>query len=290
VRRLVSVALAAVFAAGCGGHGSRLPASLARLYGYDRSTPLGFRDYGVVNHGYPVKIHDVSYASPGDGKVPGFLLVPPGKGPFPAVVLMHGSGGTRVDFLVPAAHFARRGFVALTVTSPFDRPPYPNPPNTLAGMRANERNWAQAIVELRRALDLLAARRDVDGRRLGFVGFSLGAEEGAVLAGVDDRLRAVALLSCGGTLRFVPPLSASLRRRAAPLLAKMEPKDLIRYARAPLLIEDGRFDKVIVRPRLESLIRAAPAPRTVRWYDTGHAVFPTAQKETFAWLAARLRP
>jgi dienelactone hydrolase len=290
VKRVAGVALAAALAAGCGGHGPRLPPSLARLYGYDRSATLAFRDYGVVNQGYPVKIHDVAYASPGDGRVPGFLLVPPGKGPFPAVVFMHGSGGTRVDFVVPAAHFARRGFVALTVTSPFDRPPYSNPPNTLAGMRANERLWAQAIVELRRALDLLVARHDVDRHRLGFVGFSLGAEEGAVLAGVDDRLKAVVLLSGGGTLGFVPPLSPTLRRRSARLLARMEPKNLVPYARARFLIEDGLRDEVISRRRLVSLIRATPAPKTVRWYDTGHAVFPLAQRETFAWLTARLRP
>lgn len=290
MKRVAGVALAAALTAGCGGHGSGVPRSLARLYGYDRSAPLHFRDYGVINRDYPVKIHDVAYASPRDGTVPGFLLVPPGKGPFPAVVFMHGSGGNRVDFLVPAAHFARRGFVALTVTSPWDRPPFPNPPNTFAGVRASKRLWVQAIVELRRALDLLAARHDVDRHRLGFVGFSLGAEEGAALAGVDHRLGAVVLISGGGTLKFVPPLSAAVGRRTAPLLVDTQPKNLIRYARAPLLLEDGRFDEVIDRPRLESLIRAAPSPKTVRWFDTGHTVFPLAQKQTFAWLTARLRP
>src|SRR5205823_2746018 len=79
--------------AGCGGaHRS--------IFSYDRSKPVDLRDQGVVNKHYPIAIHDVSYASPpcqGDGeagdlcksaggRVPAYLVVPPGKGPFPAVI------------------------------------------------------------------------------------------------------------------------------------------------------------------------------------------------------------
>ena len=40
------------------------------------------------------------------------------------------------------------------------------------------------VVAVRRGLDLLAARPDVDPKRLGFLGYSAGARTGALLAGV----------------------------------------------------------------------------------------------------------
>jgi dienelactone hydrolase len=51
----------------------------------------------------------------------------------------------------------------------------------------------QTIVDLRRALDLLAARPDVDAARLAYVAYSLGATMGVRLIGVEPRVRAVVL-------------------------------------------------------------------------------------------------
>ena len=55
-------------------------------FAYDATAPLHYVDRGVVNHGYPIKVHDVSFTSAGR-RVDGLLAVPPGKGPFPAVAL-----------------------------------------------------------------------------------------------------------------------------------------------------------------------------------------------------------
>ena len=75
---------------------------------YDASAPLHYVDRGVVNHGYPIAVHDVSFTSSGK-RVDAMLAVPPGKGPFPAVVYLHGTGGDRTELLVPATWMAARG-------------------------------------------------------------------------------------------------------------------------------------------------------------------------------------
>ena len=54
------------------------------------------------------------------------------------------------------------------------------------------------VVNARRALDVLAARPDVDPKRLGVVGFSLGAQTAAILAGDEPRLKAVGIMSGRG--------------------------------------------------------------------------------------------
>ena len=47
-----------------------------------------FREVGVEQRG-DVAIHDISYASPQGGRVPAYLVVPKGKGPFAAVIWGH---------------------------------------------------------------------------------------------------------------------------------------------------------------------------------------------------------
>src|SRR4051794_21759736 len=49
------------------------------------------------------------------------------------------------------------------------------------------------VVDLRRAIDLLRARDDVDPKRIALVGYSLGAQATALTAGVEDRLSGVVL-------------------------------------------------------------------------------------------------
>jgi dienelactone hydrolase len=291
VKRLTALLLVVPLTAACGSDGGHsrptLPRSLERLYAYDRGAPLGLRDHGIVNPTYPVKVHDVDYLSARGGRVPGFLVVPPGNGAFAGVIFMHGSGGTRWEFLLPAVRLAQRGAVALTITGPFERSPQPLQRQPRELHRDRDR-FVHEVTDLRRAVDVLVARRDVDPDRIGFVGFSAGAEAGAVLAAVEPRVRAFDLISGGGSLNFIPPLSARLQKREARVIDSFRPSRIVRYAEAPLFLQLGRYDAEIGRGRQLELLRAAPEPKKVRWYPAGHDLGPDAQRDSFAWLGQEL--
>ena len=73
---------------------------------------------------YPYREEDVSYESLAPGiRLTGTLTIPPGNGPFPAIILISGSGPQDRDetifghkpFLVLADDLTRRGFVVLRV-------------------------------------------------------------------------------------------------------------------------------------------------------------------------------
>jgi cephalosporin-C deacetylase-like acetyl esterase len=53
-------------------------------------------------------------------RVPAYLYVPTGKGPFPAILLQYGSGGSKkTDYIVAIGkQFAGRGYVVLTIDAP----------------------------------------------------------------------------------------------------------------------------------------------------------------------------
>lgn len=59
-------------------------AELLRHFDYDQKAPLEVQEVGVEHRG-EVAIHDLSYGSPKGGRVPAYLVVPGGKGPFAAV-------------------------------------------------------------------------------------------------------------------------------------------------------------------------------------------------------------
>jgi poly(3-hydroxybutyrate) depolymerase len=284
----LALAAAALGAAGCSGgtarHVHRSP------FAYDRSAPLGFQDRGRINHGYPIAIRDVSFASPKRGRVSGFVILPPGPGRHPAVIYVHGSGGTRADFLLQASWMAARGAVGLTLDSPFDRATGPETTG-LAGL-AQERDLnVQNIVELRRAVDVLQSRPDVDPRRIGYLGYSAGAKAGAILAGVDHRVKAFDLMS-GGALPvrlYVEQAPRALRGRIRRLL---DPVDPLRYvghaAPSALFFQDGLRDRIVPHAALVNLSRSGSRPKRVRWYAAGHPLNRRAYHDQLVWLAARL--
>src|SRR5687767_2240526 len=76
---------------------------LARRYDYDRNVPLDLKEVGVSEKDR-VKIHDITYVSPKGGRVPAYLVVPEGKGPFAAIIFGHWAMGgspmrNRTEFL-----------------------------------------------------------------------------------------------------------------------------------------------------------------------------------------------
>jgi dienelactone hydrolase len=290
---LVAAVSVSLLAGGCGGSSAdgnaRAPAR-AGLFDYDRSTPLGFRDRGRINHGYPIAVRDVSYASPKGGRVPGYLIVPPGRGRRPAVIYMHGSGGTRIDFVVPGTWMAARGAVALTIASPAAR----SREAAAAGTQSLERQrdlTVQNIVDLRRAVDLLRSLPEVDPNRIAYVGYSAGARTGAILAGVEHRIKAYDLLSGGASppAEYARAAPRRLRARITRVLGSVDPLRYVRRA-APstLFFQDGRRDRVVPRRALVALAGAGSTPKQVRWYDAGHGLDERAYRDQLRWLSRRL--
>lgn len=61
---------------------------LARQFDYDSKAPLGARGAGRQQRD-GVTVIDLSYASPRGGRVPAYLVVPQGRGPFAGALFGH---------------------------------------------------------------------------------------------------------------------------------------------------------------------------------------------------------
>jgi len=170
-----------------------------RHFDYDQKASLDLREVGVEHRGN-VAVHDISYASPKGGRVPAYLVVPSGTGPFAAVIWGHWYWGNsamrnRKEFLDEAVALAPTGVVSLLTDGPVARPGHVEDPNPLNQQEATD--LIQQIVDMRRGADLLLARPDVDAKRLAYVGHSYNASVGGFLSGIDKRFVAFVLMAGG---------------------------------------------------------------------------------------------
>src|SRR5437879_6889239 len=170
---------------------------LVRHFDYDQKAPLGIKQIGVQQRANAT-VYDITYDSPKGGVVPAYLVVPKGRGPFAAVVWGHwcwqnSSMRNRKQFLDEAVALAQSGLVSLLPDHPMSRPGYVAIKDPL-----DERNWTeflQQVIDMRRGVDLLTARRDVDSKRIAYVGHSCNAGVGALLSGLDRRFKAFVLMA-----------------------------------------------------------------------------------------------
>ena len=85
--------------------------------------------------------------------------------------------------------------------------------------------------QLRRGIDYLQTRTDIDPSRLAYLGMSWGAGSRLVFAGVDDRYRAVVFIGGG------------IDERVQPTLPEAANVNFAAHIRAPKLLLNGRQDE-----------------------------------------------
>jgi dienelactone hydrolase len=120
----------------------------------------------------PFTYETVSFES-GGATLKGYVLVPKGPGPFPAVLHVNGSQGSRADVGPSGNFFVRQGCVFMA----FDK----------RGAGRSTGRWQEASLEdlagdVLHGVEVLKARRDVDPKRIGLWGASQGGWVGALAA------------------------------------------------------------------------------------------------------------
>ena len=270
-------------------------------FDYEQKAPLDIREVGVEQRG-KVAIHDISYASPKGGRVPAYLVVPKGKGPFAAVIWGHwyqdGSEFlNRKEFLEEAIALAPSGVVSLLPDGPIARPGHVPITKPLDELQITYR--VQAILDMRRAADLLLGRGDVDPKRLGYVGHSYNATTGAFLAGIDKRFKAFVLMA-GSLSDEVDMKSKEFQdfrkqvgaEKVDAFVAKYLWLDQGKYvahaAPAAVFLQYATKEEYLTPERAREYYALVSEPKTLKFYDAPHALNAEARRDRIAFLAKEL--
>ena len=224
---------------------------------------------GVPYHGKPSRV----FAWLGIPKTP------TASGRFPAMVLVHGGGGTA--FAKWVRLWTDRGYVAIAMDTcgqlprgnpkHWDRDPQGGPPGWGGFDQVNERledQWSyQAISDVILANSLLRSLPQVDPDRIGLTGISWGGYLTCIVAGLDTRFKfAAPVYGCG----FLGEDSAWLTHfqkmgpnAAEGWLGTWDPSVYLAGVKMPTLWVDGTNDSNYPLESLQKSYRLVPGPRTL---------------------------
>jgi dienelactone hydrolase len=211
---------------------------------------------------------------------------PAGEGPFPGVIVLDITGGNQSLSRAIATQLAHNGIAGLFVQMAYYGPRRPpgsterllslDFDHTMAAVR-------QTVLDIRCATAWMASRPEIDCRRLGILGTSLGSLVAALAAEMEPKLGRVALLLSGGGLvdayyddprarpyRKLWELLGGTKSRAEHLLAPVDPLTCAaNLRRHRVLMIGAERDDIIPRKATEALWKAAGEQKIV-WYDCTH--------------------
>ncbi len=260
-----------------------------RLDAHEFDYQLTFKQE-AAEHG--VTVYQLRFPSPVTSPHPENNIVhaeyfrPAGAGPFPGVVVLDIMGGDQNLSRVIASLLAQNRIAALFVQMAYYGPRRPPGSNirlvspdyfrTMDGIR-------QTVLDVRRATAWLEARPEIDPKRLGLLGTSLGSFIGTLAAEMEPKLGRVVNIVGGGGLvdgyydhpkaepfRQLVKLFGGSKERIRELVAPVDPLTCAANLeeRKFLMIAARRDD--VVPPRMAEALWAAAGKQKIIWYDCTH--------------------
>jgi cephalosporin-C deacetylase-like acetyl esterase len=248
--------------------------------------------------------YHVRYKGGGGESVPALLVVPAGAkagSPVPCIVFQHGLGGRKEEVFLLSAAAAKRGYASFFMDAAYHGERVPKGGKTIADLNLPEFHTAvgQTIADLRRGVDFLATRPEIDGKRVAYVGASLGGILGGVFAADEPRVKAAVLWAAGGGWgniisrsehrfadRFRKGPNAATAEAIATELSDVDPlKTVGLIAPRPVLFINGDKDNVVPVSCANDLYAAAKDPKEREILPGGHVPDVSIMvRDTLNWL------
>jgi cephalosporin-C deacetylase-like acetyl esterase len=256
---------------------------MEELFAYDKDLPLDAVEREVETEKGEGACFHVAFSSVHDQRVPALLTLPTVSPPYPVVLILHGVFGHKTSYnqIKRSAALVAAGYATLRIDGQYSGDRKPSSGNGI-GIQGkhyyrNRDAMVQTVVDVRRGMDYLSTRNDIEAARVGLAGFSMGGAIGAIASALDSRVKAVVLGITGGDFKI---LSARVGDETAQTRVRhayrvVDPINYVsRISPRPLLMLSAANDEIIPRASTEALYKAAGEPKRNVWYDCGHANLP----------------
>ncbi len=244
--------------------------------------PLGPRRPQEPHPPFPYVMRDVVYANKAGGvTLAGTLSMPPGKGPFPAALLITGSGSHDRDetlfghkpFLVIADYLTRRGIAVLRVD---DRGVGGS---TGSKSQADDHDFAG---DVRAGVAFLQTQPEINPRKIGLIGHSEGGLIAPLAAANSHTVAFIVLLAGPGV-----PGQQILREQLALILQSQHADPALiawagRQQAKTFAILKTTPDNAQAKAKLDALLQASMThlPANLQPYGTEYQANFAAQEQT----------
>jgi dienelactone hydrolase len=204
----------------------------------------------------------------------------------------------RKQFLDEAVALAPAGVVSLLTDGPVARPGYVADNDLLSEKRNEEK--VQQVIDMRRGVDLLLTRKDVDPKRIAFVGHSYNATIGATLSGVDRRFKAFVLMagSISDEVNLRTGAYEQFRRQVGPekfdaFMASHKYLDegnfVAHAAPATVFLQYATQEPFLTPERAREYEKVVSQPKRFKLYEAPHALNAEARRDRIAFLTEQLK-
>ncbi len=252
---------------------------VSKYYEYDKDIPLQ-DSIKLIKDTTAYKLYDITYRSVHNKKVTALLTVPKNtSGPIPVIILLHGKGDKKtVDYIeFGNDYFYNNGYAVLRldVSNHGDRIENEFDFDFTGKHKYWTRNIiTQTVFDLRRAVDLIEKREELDQKNIGFLGISLGGITGAVFCGVDKRVKVPVLVLAGGQMNLMFGANA-LSSDTKDYLSIIEPMNFIeQITPRPLLMINAENDDIVLPMMSKLLYKKAEDPKNIIWFPAKHHTIP----------------
>lgn len=252
------------------------------LFRYDRDAPLAPAvDEVGVSAG--VVTERLSFHGINQSRVPALLTYEQaGEAAKPVLIVQHGLRSSKDDPRLRelAAAWAGRGFAILSIDSPLHGERAQGELDLMALLGqpyTGLRFVVQNTVDLRRAVDLVETRPDLDAGRIAYVGFSMSAILGVQFVALEPRVRAACLALGGAGLfhYFASRVEAGVRHDLELVADLIDPLHFAgSIAPRPVLQVNSETDEVVPAALGHMLHAAMGEPKRMIWYRGQHGEIP----------------
>ena len=278
---------------------------------YDAAAPLNAKvapQFDAKNPPTLAFTYTVHFNGGNDAMVPALYFTPVNAaGKIPCVLLLHGLGGRKEDMTLLSLALAKRGYASLTmdIAGQGERPLIGGKPFERLDLSQWHQMCGQTLADLRRATDFLLTRPEIDSKRIGFLGVSLGGILGGVFVADEPRIHSAVFWAAGGDLgkmlvESVHPYARALINRSQERLtaaridremADVDPAKIIAQAAPrPLYFINGASDAVVPVACADTLFNAAPQPKSRSVLPGGHIPDIAAMvNQSLQWLDSNLK-
>jgi dienelactone hydrolase len=261
-------------------------ALLLRQYDYDK-TPLKARLENVDESDDDWITEKISLAAGyGEDRITAYLFLPKHAAPpYQTVVYFPGDGGLGTHSpasVRPWKHFLKSGRAFLR---PIYKSTYERSDNLISSIPNESNTYKEHVImwskDMRRSIDYLETRKDIDTDKLAYFGVSWGGRMAPIMLALEPRIKTAILYVAG--LRF---------QRSMP---EADPFNFLERVKLPVLMLNGKHDfyfpfETSQKPFFELL---GTPDEHKKWlvYDGSHSVPNTELiKESLNWLDTYLGP
>ena len=222
------------------------------------------------------------------------MFRPQGEASLAAILYVHwyeseSISSHRTQFEEEAKELARLGAVCLSIETLWsDRDFF-----LKRTQKEDMQNSLEEVVNIRRALDLLASQPNVDTKRLAYVGHDFGGMYGVLAGSLDQRPTHYVVMA--STPRFpdwylyLPKLEGEARETFIQQMTEIDPITHVpNLSPASVLFQFATDDFHVPKERAEEFFAAAKEPREIKWYEAQHGLNEAATEDRKAWLKQSL--